>query len=137
MAKGKLPKKLSELIRLALTDLRKVERNKNYKVDMNTWHTPNGVCRVCLAGAVMAGTLGADPTTVAAPSYYGRDSGKLAALDEVRCGYLEDAIRAFTGKPAAQNVPFHKPMPEYTPRTKTKFHAAMRKVATQLAKLGY
>lgn len=49
--------KPSALLKLALSDLRKVEQDPRYKVNMGTWHYPdaNG-CNVCLAGAVLAMT---------------------------------------------------------------------------------
>ena len=58
----KLPNKPSELIRLAIKDLSAVEKLKEYKVDMHTWHeAPNDYnyykCQVCFGGAVMARTM--------------------------------------------------------------------------------
>jgi hypothetical protein len=56
----KLPTVPSQLIRLALKDLEEVEKNPSYKVYMSAWHQPQpeGPCLVCLAGAVMAQSLG-------------------------------------------------------------------------------
>lgn len=54
------PDKLSDLIRLALDDLRKCEENPQYTINMHVWyhHSPdNNRCMVCLAGSVMAQTL--------------------------------------------------------------------------------
>ena len=58
------PEKLSQLIVLAIKDARKLDR-KTYTPDCWVWHIPgrNNKCRVCLAGAVIAGTLGENPTT--------------------------------------------------------------------------
>lgn len=61
--KTRPPKTLSGLIRLAVNDARKLDRDAYWPV-CNTWHEPSGrqsgaVCRICLAGAVIAGTLGA------------------------------------------------------------------------------
>ena len=55
---GAPPKKLSDLIGLAVRDARTLDRG-TYIPDCWAWHTPgrNNKCRVCLAGAVMAGTL--------------------------------------------------------------------------------
>ena len=54
-----LPTQPSELIRLALEDLRACERDDRYEVYMTYSHVPvEGVCHVGLAGAVMAQTLG-------------------------------------------------------------------------------
>lgn len=90
MKTATLPDKPSELIRVALADLRKVEAMPSvYRVDMNDWHVPHpdGVCEVCLAGAVMAQTFGAPPECRTMP----RDCGlevreKLDALDSFRSG---------------------------------------------------
>lgn len=52
-----LPDKLSELLEVALTDLKKCERSTKYRVSMLHWHTPvpeGNACWVCLAGSVMA-----------------------------------------------------------------------------------
>ena len=56
--KDTLPKKPSALLRLALDDLAKVERDKRFVVNMNEWFKSNGHCQVCMAGSVMAKTLG-------------------------------------------------------------------------------
>ena len=55
---SELPDKPSELIRLALADLRKCEADPRYLIDMAQWHRPvtSELCHVCLAGAVMART---------------------------------------------------------------------------------
>ena len=52
---NRLPDKPSELIRLALGDLKKIESKPNYSVDMDVWVEPgrDDICRVCLAGAVL------------------------------------------------------------------------------------
>ena len=55
------PNKKWKLLELALNDLRKAERSKKYVVDMNHWYKPNSVCRVCLAGSVMAFSLSVVP----------------------------------------------------------------------------
>lgn len=55
--KSILPTKPSALLRLALEDLEAVEADKKYKVAMGKWHEPNGACKVCLAGSVLAKTL--------------------------------------------------------------------------------
>ena len=61
---GVPPKKLSDLIGLAVSDARALDR-KTYIPDCWRWHTPgrNNKCRVCLAGAVIAGTLRVKPKT--------------------------------------------------------------------------
>jgi hypothetical protein len=87
-----LPDKPSELIRLALKDLREVEAMPHYKVDMGYWHgIPTGEkeCLVCLAGAVMARHLGANPALPYFPDNYSTDlQEKLHALNSLRQGYV-------------------------------------------------
>ncbi len=54
------PGKLSDLIELAIADARKLDRSR-YTPRWRTWHTPepaDSKCMVCLAGAIIAGTLG-------------------------------------------------------------------------------
>lgn len=54
------PKKLSDLIDLAIADARKLDQNR-YAPTWCKWHQPDpgdGKCMVCLAGAVIASTLG-------------------------------------------------------------------------------
>ena len=93
-----LPSLPSELIRAALEDLRACERDDGYVVDMSNWHGPitdnrgRKVCAVCLAGAVMAQTLGLphdldiDDTDLA--GYGCDDQGALLALDYFRRGMM-------------------------------------------------
>ena len=98
-----LPSLPSALIRLALNDLLACERDSRYAVDMDDWHWPTTddrgrkVCRVCLAGAVMAQTLGL-PNDLAIDdddlAGYGCDvQGPLLALDCFRLGRIGSGLR--------------------------------------------
>ncbi len=92
----KLPSKPSELILLALKDLRAVEKSKKYVVEMGEWHTPDyrdGKCAVCLAGAVMAKTLKVSVHDDMLPYRMGINDDKLRALDYFREGYVQGAFR--------------------------------------------
>jgi len=57
-----LPNKLSDLLELAVRDVQKCEADKKrFALHMGNWHRPDagkGVCVVCMAGAVMAQTVG-------------------------------------------------------------------------------
>ena len=96
----KLPTVLSDLIALAISDARKLDREV-YVPDFTEWHSPitdpeeEGECAICLAGAVIAGTLGLPPT---APHYFGSceypDANAIRALEFVRCGGWEAACDA-------------------------------------------
>lgn len=104
----KLPKKPSQLIRLALKDLETVEKMPGtYTVDMSIWHTPfrftSGLCHVCLAGAVISQTLGGDPADYLEPSRFVRRGlfglstktyDRLMALDSFRRGAIQEGLRA-------------------------------------------
>ena len=54
------PKRLSDLVELAVNDARRLDRSV-YEPRAAVWHTPDvedpTKCKVCLAGAVIAGTL--------------------------------------------------------------------------------
>jgi hypothetical protein len=97
-----LPKKPSKLIRLAIADLVKTEQDSNYKIHMDTWHVPfHSRCHVCLAGAVMAQTLGADITKDVVPADFShvlkviptRTWLRLRALDCFRKGHVSEGLR--------------------------------------------
>lgn len=98
--KAKLPEEPSALIRLALADLKKVERDKaHYVVNMNMYHEPDDFqyrkrkCTVCFAGAVMAGTLRASPGWSLDPSDFDTDTKKkLIALDYFRSGRVRQGL---------------------------------------------
>ncbi len=56
------PERLSDLIDLAIADARKLDRDR-YTPTAITWHRPDPLenkCMVCLAGSVIAGTLGCE-----------------------------------------------------------------------------
>ena len=97
-----LPNTLSGMIRVALKDEDRVFKSPKYYVDMDEWHLPpeygprknSKVCRVCLAGAVMAGTLGLDHTTYETPNSLLDDdaAGRLGSLDRIRTGDVFEAL---------------------------------------------
>jgi hypothetical protein len=85
-----LPEKLSDLLRLAVRDCMTVEKMPDRRLDMETFHWPSEtVCVVCMAGAVMDRTLGADPDAELGPDDFDRETGKrLHAIDAMRQGEL-------------------------------------------------
>jgi hypothetical protein len=88
---SELPDKPSELIRLALADLRKCEADPRYLIDMAECYRPvtSELCYVCLAGAVMAKTLGQDIWVDSNPLSFERDiRDKFNALHFFMCGYV-------------------------------------------------
>ena len=55
-----LPDYPSELLQLALDDIEVIEKDEDYKIKTSVWHDydkDEGVCCVCIAGAVLANTL--------------------------------------------------------------------------------
>ena len=109
-----LPDLPSALLRVALADFDRVRRMpERFQIRMKAWHEaarPNFPCQVCLAGAVMAMTLGApDTSTLEAHSYMEvpvrfRDNtddlrspsvdlcDKLMAINYMRCGLVSWAL---------------------------------------------
>ncbi len=57
----RLPLHPVKCLKIAIKDLRMVAADKRYKPNAGTWHSmkthDDGYCHVCLAGAVIAGTL--------------------------------------------------------------------------------
>ncbi len=97
-----LPDKPSELIRLALGDLEKVEDSPMYEVDMNLWHTglngKFGICHVCLAGAVIASSLQHHNEDWVTPAHFNiPDKRKLIVIDHLRRGKLLEAATELNG----------------------------------------
>ncbi len=94
MKHHELPGTLHQMLALAVADARRIDRN-DYLPSFGDWHTPkdDGLCAICLAGSVLAGTLGASPHSQAMPflknNAYFR---KLEALDSSRCGEWIDAF---------------------------------------------
>lgn len=87
-----LPDKLSDLLDLAVTDAERAEADPRYELRMGTWHRPSGSkCLVCMAGAVMAFTLDADPARHLEPD--GQNMTKLWAIDSMREGNFEQAAK--------------------------------------------
>ncbi len=137
-----LPSKPSELIRVALADLRKCEKDKRYGIDMSDWHVPvddddpdEPACYVCLAGAVMAKSLGVPiGESKSCGSYYlGAPlvSDQLDALDEFRKGCVSDAL----GELGISSPHRTMPIPAYE-RGAEDFHEAMAGMADMLESEG-
>ncbi len=80
----------SALIRVALEDLETCEQDPHYKIYMNDWHSTFGdQCDVCLAGAVMAQSLGAPRNCDLTPvGFTAEVETRLFALDSFRKGYV-------------------------------------------------
>lgn len=142
-----LPNKPSELVRFALRDLREAEKSPRYVVEMATWHqpwyepTPEAPtrCLICLAGAVMAFSLGANFEDDVTPGDFGEDNGtKLNAINDLRLGYASCALTAFglevENTPASRR--FDRDIVPYADDREA-FHREMETLASDLEKEGY
>lgn len=136
----KLAKKPSDLMRQAIHDLERAEADSRYSVSMWLWHDEfNGQCAVCLAGAVIAFSLGMEPNKCASPSTYSHDYiwSRLHALDDFRTGdirlglmmmglvQLEERV-----KPERCKIALYESNPAL-------FKADMLKLADTLETMGY
>lgn len=90
------------LLETGLNDLHAAYKDPSYIIDMGEWHRPllpgqDGTCRACLAGAVMAMSLGTPRSQMVIPEFFCDDPGvpeALHALDYMRMGNLGDAFAA-------------------------------------------
>jgi len=133
-----LPDKPSDLISVALSDLRKVEEDEIYEVNMDVWHETSGRgCIVCLAGAVMAMTLYVPRSeSIPNPRVFGHGIfDALSALDMFRVGEVDLGFYLL-GIPRPPHIPKKVTIPEYA-HCREAFHAAMAEMAKQLKKAGY
>ena len=135
---AKLPDRPSELIMMALEDLKKAEESKVYDVDMSEWHSTKGrmvsKCSICFAGSVMAFSMGVDIQGNYTPNDFDIvTAGKLIALDEFRVGQvkigLEYFYRDINDKVLnLDNIPENRPIALYE-EDREGFHAAMKELA--------
>lgn len=140
----KLPDKPSDLIEVGLRDLEKIEKTPGYSVDMGDWHSFYAdtedspvLCHVCLAGAVMAQTLGV-PNDVDTTPYDMRDriggdkalANKLLALDSFRVGYVREGVCDMDIEPPA-GMKSTVAVPAYSDDPKL-FKASLRELAAYL-----
>ena len=87
------PTDLVELIRLAATDARKLDRD-SYLPNSGMWHEPGARCRVCFAGSIVANTLRAPLDKSMAPADFPTSwSDALWALENVRCAMWSSLIK--------------------------------------------
>ena len=135
----KLPRKLSDVIDVALKDLAWVERHpKTYTVDMGGWHEVyDEICAVCFAGAVMAKTLATDPKRDAVPDSFDKyTESRLSDLNFLRMGGLQSL--STISAHARRKLPAFIPMPPYGHSLKKRhaFKFAIRRVQTMLREVG-
>lgn len=141
--KNKLPQIPSKLIRLAIRDLKKVERLKTRKINMHIWHESRVIdgkpfCVVCLAGSVMDRTLKIDPKINMREGQgliSSADLRALGALNNLRSGYVEGAFLSL-GIKEISSYPKDVAIARYD-FSKTLFKLDMLKLADSLEAIGY
>jgi len=152
-----LPDTPSALIRLALDDLRKIEGDDRYAVDMYNWHCPSPLaakCYVCLAGAVMAKSIELDPNIWASPTSMKTEIDaptrlKLCALDDFRTGSIFQGLSTFYDKGRYDEGSFYNNeqvraiykkigvAPGYWRNYNEDFYVYMNKLADELQAIGH
>lgn len=135
MQTNTLPDKPSELILCALADLEKCEADPHYKINMGLWHRKTfRECHVCLAGSVMAQSLGVIETETVAPSSFPEAEirNKLYALNRIRTGDLQ---AAGTSYPPMSVIKTCRCVPGYDADPRG-FKTEIRNIAEAYAEIG-
>ena len=107
-----LPDTLTELLEVAIADGRSLIGNENYRFFSGDWHraivdSETYTCKnyVCLAGAVMAGTLGTNHLYDCLPREFPKSvSRKLVCIDDMRTGDFRMAWMNMYGTLAPEYV---------------------------------
>lgn len=149
MKKAKLlPEKLSDCIFLAADDVEAAAK-KGISINMDTWVTysdvaSNSVCSVCFAGAVMLGRKDIMHYNFPDSEASEHNARRYSALDSVRCGEIGNAVEEVTGATLSSKLyknlnklAISPWMNEVHPAAVTAFTTDMRRIATELAKLGF
>jgi len=123
----RIPDRLYKAVELALSDLEAVSQDLKYVIDMDGWHKPSGDgrhCHVCLAGVIMANTLGVDPKAYAGPYTKGDKWQKVFhAINFIRSYDVAFALGHFY---SFDNTP-----------AETRILAVIRKVENTVNKISY
>ncbi len=93
-----LPDKLSDLLDLAVKDSQKCEKDDFYQLFMNAWHMyDGGICYVCMAGSVLAQTMGVPFNQTIEPTKLPLDvMDKLGDINSVRMGSVPGSVNEET-----------------------------------------
>lgn len=96
---------LSELLAATIADSLRLDRDRYHPRYLN-WHEPNtdGLCRICLAGSFLAGTLNSSPKKQLAPwNCSSRTQQLLECINCMRVGSWVEAFQYFyQRKPAGE-----------------------------------
>lgn len=103
---------LGELLEDAINDACSLDPEL-YSLSMTDWHCKypsQATCSVCMAGAVIARSLGADRELDLSPAEYPREiSDKLLAINALRKGYTHQAS-CYIGKAEHRTLDFNHPI---------------------------
>ena len=131
--------KPSEIIHVALHDLKLCEVDPGYVINMNVWHDPLNEtyqCAVCLTGAVIAQTLGTVPHKYAAPEHFsGKQACALFMLDRMRQGFVGRALKMSDIRDPKVFELDRIMTPYY--QNRTQFEIDLLDLADDLADMGY
>lgn len=90
-------KSLSELLEIAIDDLKKCERSDDYEINMAVWYKTNGKCSVCMAGSVLAQTMGLGPSRKDFEAEFHSQKNIINAIDDLRIGNILGAYQTLHG----------------------------------------
>lgn len=138
----KLPNKPSKLIRIALSDLYAIEKDKRYTIEMGRWHEPTvdaegqPICAVCLAGSVMARRGHCNTTTsIHLWKIPKANRNQMCAINCFRNGEVEDGLDALGIEMPEKGVNDFEYVTPYS-SSPGQFKRDMRKLATKLERVG-
>ena len=103
----------SALLLHALYDFRRCEFDPEYSIRMSTWHSAalpgyNEPCAVCLAGSVMAKSLGASKDSNYTPMHFGADiENVLIAVNCFRTGQIRFGLGVLGYDPVPKHIVDH------------------------------
>ena len=137
--KDSLPNKPSELILLALDDMSKCLEIPDYQICMDVWHvtSDDGHCYVCLAGSVMAQTLGCKIEESVGPyaTYPEHTANKLSAINCFRQGNVADGFMKLNIKVGYKGLPESMTVCPYD-KSPEQFVKDMRLMVGRFAEVG-
>lgn len=96
--KPKLAAKPSAAIRQAIADLKAVEKDPRYRIEMDDYHAPRfgnndtKLCEVCFAGATIARAGNSPEIEIGPYNFDEKIRNKLMALDHFRSGSIVEGL---------------------------------------------
>lgn len=132
-----LPRKLWKLATIALKDLKAIERDPRYKVEMEVWHDPSiePQCSVCMAGSVLARTLKYPIGQSWDGSHRHKAKEQLRAIDRLRVGDVQGALQRVRPRISLRDLdkvmPLNRSLPDYH-SGKARFKERFRRLISDL-----